>query len=72
MFLLSDQLKDRESKGKQKNKVSPQEKQNNDELTKSLTLYMNEKWKKKNRNKTKGAEDIFGKTIANGLPLIKK
>ena len=28
--------------------------------------------KKKNRNKTKGAEDIFGKTIANGLPLIKK
>ena len=43
MFLLSDQLKDRESKGKQKNTVSPQEKQNNDELTKSLTLYMNEK-----------------------------
>ena len=27
---------------------------------------------KKNRNKTKGAEDIFGKTIANGLLLIKK
>ena len=53
MFLLSDQLKDRESKGKQKNKVSPQEKQNNDELTKSLTLYMNEKWKKKTETKQK-------------------
>ena len=49
-FLLSDQLKDWESKEKQKNKVSPQEKQNNYELTKSLTSYMKKK-KKQKQNK---------------------
>ena len=48
-----------------RNKVSPEEKQNDDELTKSLTLYVNKKLKK-----TEDAEDIFGKTVANGLRLI--
>ena len=48
-----------------RNKVSPEEKQNDDELTKSLTLYVNKKLKK-----TEDAEDIFGKTVANGLWLI--
>ena len=51
---------------KRKNKVSPKQKQNDDELTKSLTLYMNEKMKK-----MEGAKDIFGKTVANGLWLIR-
>ena len=48
-----------------RNKVSPKEKQNDDELTKSLTLYVNKKLKK-----MEDAEDIFGKTVANGLQLI--